>query len=104
MPSTVAEQAGCNLTHSEAFPFQREIASRWNRWRVVSGGGIPRRCPWSRPMLLNVLDGLFTPASQRFHDKGDESDTSNPASPSMGDHLPLLPHSQSISRSGGSSS
>ena len=47
-------QAGYRLTHSEAFPIQREIASRWNRWHVVSGGGIPRCCPWSQPMLLMV--------------------------------------------------
>ena len=31
MPSTVAEQAGCRLTQSEAFHFQRVIAKHWNR-------------------------------------------------------------------------
>ena len=58
---------------------------------------------WGNPKTLptNGLDGLFTPASQTFHATGDESDTISPASPSMGDHHSLLPHSQSISWSGG---
>ena len=43
---------------------------------------------------FNGLDCLFTPASQRFHDKGDESDTSSPASPSMGGHLSVPPFTE----------
>ena len=52
MPSTVDGPAGCRLTHRVAFPFQSAMASRWKRCRVVSGGGIPKRCPWRRPILF----------------------------------------------------
>ena len=41
--------------YSEEFPFHSEIESLWNRWRVLSDGGMPKRWPWIRPMSLMVL-------------------------------------------------
>ena len=58
------------------------------------GWGDPKTLPLEPTNAFNGLDCLFTPASQRFHDKGDESDTSSPASPSMGGHLSVPPFTE----------
>ena len=63
----------------------------------------PKLLPLEAANALNGLDGLLTPAFQRFHYKGNEGDTSRPTGPSMGGYLPLLPHPQSMCWSGGSS-
>ena len=45
---------GSRPIHRVALPLHSRMASRWNRCRVASEGGVPRRWPWRRPMSLRV--------------------------------------------------
>ena len=50
----VGALVGRRRIHKLEFPLHREIASFWNKCRVVSAGGKPSRCPCSRPKLEMV--------------------------------------------------
>ena len=57
------------------------------RWLIAENDGEWFQVEESQALTLetanafNGLDGLLTPASQRFHDKRGEGDTSSPAGP-----------------------
>ena len=53
-PSTTGGWAGRRRIHIEALPLHKATAQRWNRWRMDSAGGTPKRWPWRRPILVMV--------------------------------------------------